>query len=105
MAGQLKDNISLSGGRRTGHGEHGQHGGQNMKYMQNMRGEHGGQNRDGVDQNRVGGQYLAAGKGGEGAVVGTGHRERWTHRLFVLLKIDGHVNSAQLYSIWTGVDD
>lgn len=35
-----------------------------------------------ADRNR----YLTPGQRGGGAVVRTGHRKRWTHRLFVFLK-------------------
>lgn len=33
-------------------------------------------------------QHLAPGQGGDGAVVGTGHWEGWTHRLLVFLQTD-----------------
>lgn len=41
-------------------------------------------------------QYLTPGQGREGAVVGTGHRERWTHSLLVFLKNSfiKHFNAA-----------
>lgn len=48
---------------------------------------------------------LTARKGGEGAVVWTGHRERGTHRLFVFLQVSqrhlGHAELAAGFSVFT----